>query len=71
MVIEKTKDELIIRLPSTVNVEEVEDFLRYLRYQEITSKFKVKQVDVNKLAKSINKSWFESNKSKFLNEDNS
>jgi hypothetical protein len=66
MIIEKTDDELIIRLPATVNAMEIQDLLSYLRYQEITSKFTVKQSEVDKLASQLNKDWWKSNKDKFI-----
>lgn len=66
MIIERTNNELIIRLPATVNAAEIQDLLNYLRYQELTSKFTVKQSEVDKLARQVNKSWWKRNKDKFI-----
>lgn len=57
MLIERTSKEVIIHLPSTIDVEDLQDFLDYARYKEITSKFSVSQKRVDKLAKDINKNW--------------
>jgi hypothetical protein len=62
MLIERTSKEVIIHLPSTIDVEDLEDFLDYARYKEITSKFSVSQKKVDKLAKDINKNWRNKNR---------
>ncbi len=66
MIVERINDELIIRLPATVNAAEIQDLLSYLRYQELTSKFSVKQSEADKLAHQINQGWCKRNKAKFL-----
>jgi hypothetical protein len=35
MTIEHTADAIFIKLPTNINIEEVERFLNYLRYKEI------------------------------------
>ncbi len=65
MIIERTNNEIIIRLPATVNAAEIQDLLNYLRYQELTSKFTVKQTEVDKLADQVNKGWWQRNKGRF------
>jgi maltodextrin utilization protein YvdJ len=66
MVIERTKDEIIVRLSPTVNTDDLKDFLDYARFKEITSKFSVKQKDVDKLASNINKDWWQKNREMIL-----
>lgn len=66
MKIERTDKEIIIRIPASVNVEELQDFVDYVRYKEITSKFQVEQSEVDKLANEINESWWSENKAKFI-----
>ncbi len=66
MIVERTNNELIIRLPATVNAAEIQDLLNYLRYQELTSKFTVKQHEVDKLAKQVKQGWWKRNKDKFI-----
>jgi hypothetical protein len=57
MVIERTKEEVIIRLPASVDTDDLQDFLNYARYKELTSKFDMLQEEVNKLANEINVNW--------------
>jgi len=66
MIVERTNNELIIRLPATVNAVEIQDLLNYLRYQELTSKFTVRQNEVDKLAHQVNQGWWKRNKDKFI-----
>jgi hypothetical protein len=57
MVIERTKEEVIIRLPASVVSDDLQDFLNYARYKELSSKFDMLQEEVNKLANEINVNW--------------
>ena len=66
MLIERTNKEVIIRLPSTVDTEDLQAFLDYARYKEITSKFKVSQKEVDRLASKINKAWWAKNRKRFI-----
>jgi hypothetical protein len=66
MLIERTKKEVIIRLPSYVNTEGLQQLVDYLTYKEATAKSKAKQSDVDKLAKDANKSWWKKNRSRFI-----
>ena len=50
MIVERTNKEVIIRLPASVDTEDLQDFLNYARYKELTSSFKVDQKEVAKLA---------------------
>jgi hypothetical protein len=64
MVIERTKEEVIIRLPASVDTDDLQDFLNYARYKELTSKFDMLQEEVNKLANEINVNWRKKDKAK-------
>ena len=64
MVIERTKDEVIIRLSASINTDDLQDFLNYIRYKELTSTFKVSQEEVNQLSTDIKSSWWDVNKEK-------
>jgi hypothetical protein len=66
MVITRTKKEVIIRLPVSVDIEDLQDFLDYVRYKELTSKFKTSQKEVDKLADQINKDWWIKNRKKLV-----
>ncbi len=53
MIIERTKDEVIIRLSAKINISELQDMTDYLRYIELTQKSKATQKDVDKLVSEI------------------
>ena len=62
MVVERTPKEVIIRLPATVDAEDLQEFLNYARYKELTSGFQVSQKEVDTLADEINAKWWAENK---------
>ncbi|PIP54837.1 MAG: hypothetical protein COX07_03170 [Bacteroidetes bacterium CG23_combo_of_CG06-09_8_20_14_all_32_9] len=66
MIIERTDKEILIRIPNTVDIEGVQRIIDYIRYQEVTSKSKASQKDVDKLADEVNKGWWKKNKDTFL-----
>ena len=66
MTIERTDKEVIIRLPASVNVDDLQEMVNYARYKEITSKVKVSQEEVDKLADEINRDWWSENRLRFI-----
>lgn len=66
MVLERTENEVIIRLPKSVNWEDLELVLKFIRYREKVAKSKAKQEDIDRIASEINKKWWEENKHRFL-----
>ena len=69
MIIEKRDKEYIIRIPETVDAEEIQDFVDYVRYKELTSKAKkIDQAVVDQLTEAININWWNENRSRLLND---
>lgn len=66
MIIERTKEEVIIRLKPTVDLEELQELANFFRYKEITSTYKTSQKVVDNLASDINKNWYKNNRDKLL-----
>lgn len=66
MLVERTKKEVIIRLPASVDTEDLQDFLNYARYKELTAGFKVEQKEVDKLSNQINSKWSTKNREKLI-----
>ena len=66
MLVERTKKEVIIRLPASVDTEDLQDFLNYARYKELTAGFKVDQKEVDKLSAQINSKWGTKNRAKVI-----
>jgi len=66
MLIERTNNEVIIHLPSDVDIEGVQKMVDYLSYKEATSKSKAKQSEVDKLAKEVKSGWWAKNRNRFI-----
>jgi hypothetical protein len=66
MIIERTDNEVIIRLPGNVDIDDLQGMINYARYKELASKFKVAQSDVDDIADEINKDWWSKNRDKLI-----
>ena len=66
MIVEKTKDQILIKISPKVNPFGFQRIMDYLEYLEVTSKSKANQSDADKLAEELNQSWWQINKDKFL-----
>jgi hypothetical protein len=66
MIIERTKDEIVIRLPGDINIDELQDLTDWLRYKEVTRKSRAKQSDVDNLVKKVKKGRWEKRKAELL-----
>lgn len=66
MVIERTSEEIIIRLPSYVDTEGLQRLVDYLIYKEATAKSEANQTDVDELAIDVKKGWWAENRSRLI-----
>ncbi len=66
MVIERTKNEVIIRLPSYIDTDGLLNLITYLAYKEATDTSQAKQDEVDKLAKDVKKGWWKKNRKRFI-----
>lgn len=66
MIIERTSEEVIIRLPSYVDTEELQRLVDYLTYKEATAKSKAKQADVDLLATKVKQGWWTKNRNRLV-----
>jgi hypothetical protein len=64
MKIERTKDEIIFRLPANLNIDDLQDLADLLEYKEISQKANVSQHQVDELVSSIKKGRWEKTKNK-------
>ncbi|HBE42155.1 MAG TPA: hypothetical protein DDW27_13280 [Bacteroidales bacterium] len=55
MIIERTKSEIIFRLPKNVNIDLLQDLADFFEFREIANKSKAKQEDIDSLVKKIKK----------------
>ncbi len=49
MIIERTNNEIIFRLPATMNIDELQDIADFLEFKEISKKSKATQKDVDNI----------------------
>lgn len=66
MIIERTSEEVIIRIPASVETTGLQRLIDYLVYTEATSESKATQKQVDKLAKEVKKGWWKKNRSRFI-----
>ncbi len=66
MLIERTNNEVIIRLPSYVDTEGLQRLVDYLCYKEATSKSAATQEEVDNLAKDVKRGWWDKNRSRLI-----
>jgi hypothetical protein len=66
MIIERTKNEIIIRLPGDMNIDELQDMADWFQYKEITRKSKATQADVDILVSQIKKGRWDKRKSALI-----
>ena len=66
MIIERTSEEIIIRLPASLDTEDLQDFLNYARYKELTANFKIDQKEVDELTDEVNADWWTKNRDKLI-----
>ena len=66
MQIERTSDEILIRLPADVDIVGLQRILDYLSFREIASKSKATQEQIDELAKESKASWWTKNKSRLI-----
>ena len=66
MIIENKDNEIIIRISSNVNLEDIQKSLDYIRYKEIVSKSTATEADIDKLSAEVNQGWWDKNKHKYI-----
>ncbi len=66
MKIERTDDEILIRVAANTDLTGLQRILDYIKFREIASKSKVTQERIDELAKESKSSWWEKNKRRFI-----
>lgn len=66
MLIERTSNEVIIRLPSYVDTTGLQRLVDYLSYKEATAQSQASEVDIDELTKEVKRGWWSKNRSKFI-----
>ena len=57
MVIERTNNEVIIRLSPNVNMDDLQKIVNFARYKELTAKFTISQDQVNDIISDLKSNW--------------
>jgi predicted trehalose synthase len=66
MVIERTNNEIIFRLPVNIDVSGLQRIVNYLKYKEAVMKSEGTEAQANKLADESKKRWWAENKGRFI-----
>lgn len=66
MKIEKTDNEILIRIDANTDLTGLQRIMDYIKFREIASKSKLTEEQINELAKESKASWWEKNKSRFI-----
>jgi hypothetical protein len=59
MVMERTENEILIRMPLDVDLSDLQNLIDYLKYKELSANSKAQQSDADLLAEEVNKSIWE------------
>ncbi len=66
MQIERTNDEILIRVASGTDLVGLQRILDYLKFREIASKSKATQKQMDELATESKSTWWKKNKDRFV-----
>ncbi len=63
--VDRTKDEILIRLPLSSTPLQVQNALNFLRYVELGAQSKINDNDIDQLVKDSRGRWWSENKERF------
>ncbi|MEQ9377921.1 MAG: hypothetical protein RIG68_22225 [Imperialibacter sp.] len=66
MIVERTPNEILLKISPNIDKFAMERLLEYIEYLEMTSDVKGKQGDADKLADELNATWWAKNRDKFI-----
>ncbi len=66
MVIERTDNEIVFRLPADIDTSGFERIVNYLKYKEAIRKSEGTEEQANELADESKKRWWAENKQRFI-----
>jgi predicted trehalose synthase len=66
MIIERTNNQIVIKVSPGVDTFGFQRIMDYLEYLEITSKSKATQEDADNLADELNEKWWSENRQRFI-----
>jgi len=66
MQIQRQKNEIIVKIPTNINADLIQQFLDYINFKTTQSNSKATLKNITKISAEINKSWWKKNKKRFL-----
>ena len=66
MVVERINNEVIIRLPSFMNIEAMQRTIDLISFKEATARSVATQEDIDLLVKEVNKGWWSKNRERYI-----
>ncbi len=66
MIVERTNNQIVIKVSPKVNVWGFQNIMNYLDYLEITSKSNATQAEADELADELNENWWAKNRKNFI-----
>jgi hypothetical protein len=66
MVIEKTTDEVILRLPADFDTFGLQRILNYLKYKDLIKSSQATEKQITQLSNTSKNRWWEENKNRFI-----
>ncbi len=66
MVIERTNNEILVRLPADIDTIGLQRIINYLKFKEATKNSTATEEQANKLADESKKNWWAENKHRFM-----
>lgn len=66
MIIERTLSEVIIRLPASINIIDLQEMANFLRYSELTQRSKVTRKQIDSLVKEVKKGRWEKSRKRLI-----
>jgi hypothetical protein len=66
MIVERKKDEIVIRIPEKIDPDGLQNFIDYLKVKTITAKSSATGKEIDEISREINQTWWEKNKDRFV-----
>ena len=66
MVVERQNNEIVIRLPGSMNIDAIQKMVDYFNVMEITSQNQGTEEEAAELARQVNKNWWSQNRHRLI-----
>lgn len=66
MLVERTSNEIIFRLPADTDILSLQRILKYLKYQVAIKESKATEANAEEIAEESKANWWKENKSRFI-----